>query len=84
MAKFGSLQRHIPYLKYKTVQTRTWASAGNTDTVTDSAVYANSLIFIMPTSAFAGRWYVTVSDGSFIVTSSDAENVTVTYDYLII
>jgi len=62
-----------PSLRHDTLSEVTWAS-GNTKTVTDAHVRAGSLIVLMPTSLPAGRWYITVSAGSFIITSSDAES----------
>lgn len=70
--------------KNKTVNTRQWATLGNTDSVTDEYCYTNSVIYIMNTSTYAGNWYVTVSEGSFVVTSSNSEATTVTYSYIIL
>jgi len=75
----------LPPFVYKTVNTQEWATTGNTDTVTDSYVHSNSVVVIMNTSAHAGLWYVTVSEGSFVVTSSDAESATTTtYSYIVL
>lgn len=63
---------------------RTWATTGNTDTVTNADVKTNSLIVITRTSVSAGMWYVTVSSGSFVVTSSDSESAGTTYNYLVL
>jgi len=77
----------LPPFQYKTVNTQQWLTTGNTDVVTDPYVYSNSIIQIMPTSAYAGRWYVTVAaaGGSFTVTSSSAETqTTTTYTYIVL
>lgn len=61
----------------------TWAS-GNTKTVTNAHVKSTSRIVVIPTSLPAGRWYVSaVSNGSFTITSSDAES-NATFKYIIL
>lgn len=83
----SAFHQYNPFFKFKTGganKTRTWAIAGLTDAVTDDDVLENSLIFIQHTSAHDGRWRVSVSAGSFTVTSSDPEAATVTYTYLIL
>ncbi len=80
-----SLQSVIPAARHRTVRTRTWASAGNTDTVTDKDVKDNSIIVIMNTSARNGRWYVSsISNKTFTVSSSDVEDGSPTYSYEVI
>jgi hypothetical protein len=76
----------LPPFQYKTVNTQTWAITGNTDVVTDGYVYSNSIILIVPSSAYAGRWSVTIpaTGGSFTVTSSSSEANTVTYSYIVL
>lgn len=69
------------------MNTQQWLTTGNTDVVTDPYVYSNSIILVMPTSTFAGRWYVTVATtgGSFTVTSSSSESAsTTTYSYIVL
>lgn len=74
--------KYDPALTYLAATSRAWASTGNTDTVTDDAVQASSLIVIVPNTAFAGRWSVVASQGSFVVTSSSSETATTTtYKY---
>lgn len=51
-------QLYDPANTYVNPQSRVWASTGNTDTVTDEGIEANSQVLIMNTSAYAGRWYV--------------------------
>lgn len=67
--------QHLSSFLYDDVEnsSETWAS-GNTKTITNAAVRSNSFIVIEHTSDYAGRWYVTCSNGSFVITSSDAEN----------
>lgn len=71
----------IPHFRYLSKAINTFTS-GNSQTITNSAVEANSVIVIMHISAPAGRWRVTVSDGSFVITSSDSES-SATFKYLI-
>ena len=89
-----NLQEYLPSDEYIAPQSRIWASTGNTDTVTDDGLTANAMVVIMPTSAYAGRWYVsnitptsystsssgvvTVTPGTFTVTSSSSESQTTT------
>jgi hypothetical protein len=76
--------RYNPSLMYTTRTSQTWAAAGNTNTTTDPNVRADSIILIHHTSDYSGRWYITCSDGSFLVTSSDSEGTNVTFKYLIL
>jgi hypothetical protein len=73
-----------PSLMYETRSSNTWTTSGNTNTVTDGNVRSNSIILIQHTSDFSGRWYITVSSGSFLITSSDSEGTNVTFKYLIL
>jgi len=76
---------YLPSLKYDDRTSQAWTTTGNTHTVTNAHVKANSQIVIMKTSASAGQWYVTVSAGSFVITSSDVETATTTtFKYLIL
>lgn len=79
----NSPANYSPYLRYKTMNSVAWETTGNTCVVTDANVHSNSLISIMNTSARNGLWYVTVSEGTFTVTSSDSESATTTtFKYL--
>lgn len=69
---------YSPYLRYKSLTSIAWETTGNTMTITDENVHTNSLIVIMNTSARNGLWYVTASEGSFTITSSDSESATTT------
>jgi hypothetical protein len=81
-----SPQSSLPPLQFKTINTRVWATTGNTDVVTDAYVDSNSLIDIMNTSAFVGPWYITINPGTgFTVTSANSETATTTtYSYIIL
>ena len=64
---------------------RTWETTGNTDTVYDATVHPNSAVLVTPTSATpAGFWKIVVSQGQFVVTSSDSESAGLTYTYRIL
>lgn len=76
--------QYDPALKYDSRTSQSWTTTGTTHTVTDVRVKANSHIVIMHTSAYAGRWFITVSAGSFLITSSDAESAGATFRYLIL
>jgi hypothetical protein len=78
MATQNSPANYSPVLRYKTLTSQLWTTTGNTMTVTDANVHSNSLIQVMNTSARNGSWYYTVSEGQFIITSSDSESATTT------
>lgn len=78
MATQNSPANYSPYLRGKTLASNAWAVTGNTCTVTDANVHANSLIVLQNTSARNGLWYVVCSEGSFTITSSDSESATTT------
>lgn len=74
--------------------TRTWATQGNTDTVTDVNITNNVAVVIIHTAVPAGLWKVvvtpttvngaTLTQGTFTVTSSSVENAGLTYSYKLI
>lgn len=78
------LADHIPALKYNRASEQTWGTAGNTKTVTDGAIKSTSKVLIHHTTIPNGRWKVVCSDGSFTVTSSDAESASLTFEYIIL
>lgn len=64
---------------------RSWQTTGNTDTVIDASVHPTSNVLVTPVSATpAGFWKVTISQGQFIVTSSDSESAGTTYNYIVL
>lgn len=64
---------------------RVWATSGNTDTVIDATIHPSSSILVTASGAIpAGFWKVVVSQGSFVVTSSDSETAGLTYNYAIL
>lgn len=60
----------------------TWAS-GNTKTITNAHVRANSFILLMWTDMPTGNQKIVCSNGSFVITSTDAlTNITFKYRIL--
>lgn len=63
---------------------RVWGTTGNTDTVIDASVHPGDCIIVTPVGADpAGFWRVVVTQGQFVVTSSDSESAGLTYNYFI-
>lgn len=58
-------------------------TSGLTQTITDANVKADSIIVWSHTSIPVGHWKVTVSAGSFLITSTDPET-SATFKYLIL
>lgn len=74
-----------PALLNVTTPTRTWLTTGNTDTVIDASVHPSSNVIVTPVNNTpAGFWKLTISQGQFIVTSSDSESAGQTYNYFIL
>lgn len=93
----ASPQLYLPPEMYIGSTTGTWGAGGNTSVVTDTNVNSTSLPLVVPTSTFAGRWWITaitpsssstsgagvitVTAGSFTINSSSSENSAVTFSY---
>lgn len=87
----ASPNKYQPGLAYIAPISRTWATTGNTDTVTDVNITNSTAVVIIHTGVPAGFWKVvvtpttvngaTLTAGSFTVTSSDAEQSGLTYSY---
>jgi hypothetical protein len=73
---------NLPHFRYTEKAINTFTS-GTTQTITNAAVEATSIILIMHITQPQGRWSVAVSGGSFIITSSDSES-NATFKYIII
>lgn len=78
--------QYMPSMQNILITTRIWQTTGNTDTVTDASVHPNSAVVVTPVGKTpVGFWKVVVSQGSFVVTSSDTESATsTTYNYRIL
>lgn len=74
-----------PALAFIPPPQRAWGTTGNTDTVIDATCHPSSIIVINTVGTPSnGFWKVTVSQGQFIVTSSDSENAGLTYNYMLL
>lgn len=67
-----------------TVVATTWGNGGNTSTITDANCSATSFIVIMHTGIPAGFWKIAPGAGSFVITSSDGENSSLSFSYKIL
>lgn len=73
-----------PAMQNLPICTRIWGTTGNTDTCIDAVVHPSSCVVVTPTSLPAGDWKVVVSQGSFVVTSTDSESAGLTYNYTVL
>lgn len=80
-----SPQSSMPSLAQKQINTGTWGSGGNTLTILDEYIRVNSQIdcWVTGTVPQAGQWSYTVTNGSCVITSSDAESSTLPVSYVI-
>ena len=80
-----SIQQTLPSLRTKTVNTFKWGSGGNSVTITDTYVSANSQVDLWVTGTVPqnGQWAIQVNEGSFTITSSDSESSTLPVSYLV-
>lgn len=68
-----------------TTPVRTWGTTGNTDTVIDASVHPTSNVLVTPVNNTpAGFWKLTITQGRFVVTSSDSESAGLTYNYIVL
>lgn len=81
-----SPQSSLPPLKLKTLNTTTWGAGGNTCTITDAYIGANSVVIpqVTGTTASVGNWAVTVTTGQVVITSTDAESSTLPISYIVL
>ncbi len=64
---------------------RIWGTTGNTDTVIDASCHPSTIVVLNAVgNTPAGFWKVVVSQGQFIVTSSDSESAGLTYNYMLL
>lgn len=73
----------LPSFRQKQLNTTTWGAGGNTLTITDPYIFANSVVqaYVTGATAPAGQWAYTVTEGQVVITSSNSEssNLPVTY-----
>lgn len=81
-----SPQSSLPPLSNKVLNTGTWGTGGNTLTILDEYIHANSVVHVYVTGTVpaAGNWAVTVTQGSCVVTSDTAESSTLAVAYVIL
>lgn len=64
---------------------RIWGTTGNTDTVIDASIHPSSIVVYNCVGATPnGFWKCVVSQGQFVITSSDSENAGLTYNYMLL
>lgn len=76
----------LPSFRMKQIPGGTWGSGGNTLTISDPYIFANSVVlaYVTGTTAAAGHWSFTITTGSCVVTSSDAESSTLPVSYIVL
>lgn len=80
-----SPQSSLPPLSQKQVNTTTWGAGGNTLTISDPYIRANSQVdaWVTGTVPQAGQWAYNVTAGQCVITSSDSESSTLPVAYLV-
>lgn len=81
-----SPQSSLPPLAVKTLNTTTWGASANTCTITDEYIHPNSMIlaYVTGSTPQAGNWSYAVSQGSVVITSTDAESSTLPITYIVL
>lgn len=81
-----SPQSSLPPLAFKTVNTTTWGSGGNTVTITDAYIHSNSVVlaFVTGSTPQAGFWSYTITQGQVVITSSSVETSTLPISYIVL
>ena len=76
----------LPPFRFKTVNTFTWGTGGNTAVVADQYCNANSVPswFVSGTVPAAGQWAFSMGNGTFTITSSDAESSSLLVYYILL
>lgn len=65
---------------------RVWGTTGNTDTVIDASVHPGNCIVVTSVKGSVvqnGIFSITISQGQFVVTSTDSESAGLLYNYFI-
>jgi len=82
-----TVQSQLPPNAYKTVNTGTWGSGGNTCVITDPGIKPNSLVHVWVTGttpAVGTNWAISTSSGSATITSTDPESSTLALAYIVL
>lgn len=81
-----TIEQQFPPMAYKTVNTGTWGSGGNTCVITDPGIKPNSNVHVWVVGATpqADFWAIgTPTAGSVTITSGSAESSTLTLAYVV-
>jgi hypothetical protein len=82
-----SPQSSLPPLSQKQINVGTWGAGGNTLTIQDEYIHANSVVlaFVTGTGAQAqGTWSYLTTQGQCVITSSDSESSSLPVAYIIL
>lgn len=82
-----SPQSSLPPLSQKQINTTTWGAGGNTATITDEYIHANScvIVWVTGTTPAAGtNWSQNITQGQIVLTSTDAESSTLAISYIVL
>lgn len=81
-----SPQSSLPPLSIKTINTGTWGAVANTCLITDEYIHPNSFVlaWVTGTTPQAGRWSLTMAQGTATITSTDAESSTLPVSYIVL
>lgn len=76
----------LPPFTQKTVNTTTWGGGGNTSTILDTYISANSIVLVQVTGSVpqSGQWAYAVTPGQVVITSSDSESSSLPISYIIL
>ena len=80
-----SPQSSLPPLSQKQINTLTWGAGGNSVTITDPYIHANSQVdaWVTGATAQAGQWAYAVTNGQCVITSSSSESSTLPVSYIV-
>lgn len=77
--------QYDPSLAFIPPPQRSWGTTGNTDTVIDASVHPSSIVVVNPVNNTpVGFWKIVVSQGQFVITSSDVESAGLLYNYVLL
>ncbi len=81
-----SPQSSLPPLAMKQLNTALWGAGGNTCTISDPNIHANSVVLVQVTGATppADFWAVAVSQGQVVITSGSGESSTLAISYIVL
>ena len=76
----------LPSFRNKQLNTTTWGAGGNTCTISDPYIFANSLVdaYVTGATPAKGNWAFTVTEGQVVITSTDSENSALPITYIVL